>query len=220
MNTIALCYPEDCETISFAAAELERYLKAVNPAFVFFHSSQDSDPDGCTIHLNADPGAGILSVPDSQADDFFAVSISAGKGNICGSNPRSVLLGVYAFLRRLGYRFLLPGETVMPAALSLSDLTCSYSHKASLRHRGVCIEGATSLENVLAFIDWLPKLGFNSFFLQFKEPYIFLERWYHHTLNPEQKPEVLTEEFLQDCYTKMHEAMKKRSLLLHAAGHG
>lgn len=30
----------------------------------------------------------------------------------------------------------------------------------------------------------------------------------------------LTEAFLQDCYKKMHEAMKKRSLLLHAAGHG
>lgn len=213
MNTIALCYPKDCETISFAAAELERYLKTVNPTFIFSHFSQDAAPDGCTIHLN-------LSVPDSKVDDFFDISISAGKGNICGSNPRSVLLGVYAFLRKLGYRFLLPGETVMPALLSLSDLTCSYSRKASLRHRAVCIEGATSLENVLDFIDWLPKLGFNGFFLQFKEPYIFLERWYHHTLNPEQKPELLTEEFLQDCYRKMHEAMKKRSLLLHAAGHG
>lgn len=80
---------------------------------------------------------------------------------------------MYAFLRRLGYRFLLPDETVMPHQLSLADLTCSYSHRASLRHRGVCIEGADSLENVLDFIDWLPKLGFNSFFLQFKEPYIF-----------------------------------------------
>lgn len=51
---------------------------------------------------------------------------------------------------------------------------------ASLRHRGVCIEGADSLENILDFIDWLPKMGYNSFFLQFKLPYTFMARWYHH----------------------------------------
>ena len=55
---------------------------------------------------------------------------------------------------------------------------------ASLRHRGVCIEGADSLENILDFIDWLPKMGYNSFFLQFKLPYTFMARWYHHENNP------------------------------------
>ncbi len=220
MSTITLCYSPDCETISFAAAELERYLKAVNPAFAFSHASESSAANDCTIHLNTDLDPELSSGLDSRADDLFLISLSNGKGSIQGSNPRSVLLGMYAFLRRLGYRFLLPDETVMPHQLSLADLTCSYSHRASLRHRGVCIEGADSLENVLDFIDWLPKLGFNSFFLQFKEPYIFLERWYHHTLNPTKDPMELTEAFLQDCYKKMHEAMKKRSLLLHAAGHG
>ena len=220
MSTITLCYSPDCETISFAAAELERYLKAVNPAFAFSHASESSAANDCTIHLNTDLDPELSSGLDSRADDLFLISLSNGKGSIQGSNPRSVLLGMYAFLRRLGYRFLLPDETVMPHQLSLADMTCSYSHRASLRHRGVCIEGADSLENVLDFIDWLPKLGFNSFFLQFKEPYIFLERWYHHTLNPTKDPMELTEAFLQDCYKKMHEAMKKRSLLLHAAGHG
>ena len=173
MSTITLCYSPDCETISFAAAELERYLKAVNPAFAFSHASESSAANDCTIHLNTDLDPELSSGLDSRADDLFLISLSNGKGSIQGSNPRSVLLGMYAFLRRLGYRFLLPDETVMPHQLSLADLTCSYSHRASLRHRGVCIEGADSLENVLDFIDWLPKLGFNSFFLQFKEPYIF-----------------------------------------------
>lgn len=80
---------------------------------------------------------------------------------------------MYAFLRRLGYRFLLPDETVMPHQLSLADLTCSYSHRASLRHRGVCIEGADSLENVLDFIDWLPKLGFTASFFNLRSPIFF-----------------------------------------------
>ncbi len=54
MSTITLCYSPDCETISFAAAELERYLKAVNPAFAFSHASESSAANDCTIHLNTD----------------------------------------------------------------------------------------------------------------------------------------------------------------------
>lgn len=220
MNTITLCYPSDSETISFAAAELERYLSAVNPAFAFLHTHTSPATKNNVIFLALIQEPEYLDGLDPEIDDLCQISLSDGTGSIQGSNPRSILLGVYAFLRKIGYRFLLPDVTIFPRCLTLADLTCTFSHKASLRHRGVCIEGADSLSNVLDFIDWLPKLGFNSFFLQFKEPYIFLERWYHHTLNPLQEPQELTEAFLQNCYQKMHAAMKKRSLLLHAAGHG
>ena len=56
--------------------------------------------------------------------------------------------------------------------------------EAHYYHRGICIEGANSLENVLNFIEWMPKMGFNSFFIQFKKPDTFFERWYHHIFNP------------------------------------
>ncbi|MFI2777730.1 hypothetical protein, partial [Escherichia coli] len=70
----------------------------------------------------------------------------------------------------------------------LPDLNFSYftesnisiDEKASFKHRGVCIEGADSFENVCDFIDWLPKIGMNSFFIQFENPYSFLKRWYEH----------------------------------------
>ena len=91
---------------------------------------------------------------------------------------------------------------------------------ASLRHRGVCIEGANSLENILDFIDWLPKVGFNSFFLQFTEPFIFLNRWYDHINNPLYPPQKKEPDFYQDCYQKLEAAVKQRSLLLHTVGHG
>ena len=55
---------------------------------------------------------------------------------------------------------------------------------ASFKHRGVCIEGADSYDNLKNFIDWLPKIGMNSFFIQFENPYSFFKRWYEHEFNP------------------------------------
>ena len=119
MSTITLCYSPDCETISFAAAELERYLKAVNPAFAFSHASESSAANDCTIHLNTDLDPELSSGLDSRADDLFLISLSNGKGSIQGSNPRSVLLGMYAFLRRLGYRFFCRMKPLCPISFPL-----------------------------------------------------------------------------------------------------
>ena len=37
------------------------------------------------------------------------IDVTDGKGRIAGSNPRSVLLGVYRFLEEAGCRWLRPG---------------------------------------------------------------------------------------------------------------
>ena len=95
MSTITLCYSPDCETISFAAAELERYLKAVNPAFAFSHASESSAANDCTIHLNTDLDPELSSGLDSRADDLFLkvsflhllhgiTKLLDGKGNASG----------------------------------------------------------------------------------------------------------------------------------------
>ena len=62
--------------------------------------------------------------------------------------------GAYALLRWLEVRFLAPGREseVVPGL-----------RRASFRHRGVRIEWANCRENVLDFIDWLPKMGYNGF---------------------------------------------------------
>ena len=56
--------------------------------------------------------------------------------------------------------------------------------RPAYRHRGVCIEGAVSWEHVRDMVAWLPKLGFNAYFIQFREAYNFFQRWYEHEANP------------------------------------
>ena len=87
-----------------------------------------------------------------------------------------------------------PGQKheYIPSLYKKEQLAACCRKKAALRHRGVCIEGANSLENILDFIDWLPKMGYNSFFLQFQLPYTFMARWYHHEMNPLLKPREFT----------------------------
>lgn len=191
------------ETILFAAEELNTYLSRMLPNSIL-----------PAIQLNTEEN------PLSQLD-HFSVQITKEGGTITGGNERSVLLGVYDYLHYLGCRFLSPEKCceIIPQ-IDLDSLPASYQKQASFYHRGVCIEGADSLENILAFIDWLPKVGYNSFFLQFKIPYTFLARWYHHERNPFLTPENYE---VKDAATDMdilEAALKKRSLLLHKVGHG
>lgn len=199
-----LCDVRNIEkTLSFAGEELCRYLEQM---------LQDEE--------------GVFSVSLSVADypseqDGFRVNMTADGGSITGKNPRSVLLGVYDYLGYLGCRFLsYIKETEVVPKVSREKLDAVYEKTASFRHRGVCIEGADSVENVLDFIDWLPKAGYNSFFLQFQVPYIFLSRWYHHDENPLAQPEAFTMTDAAACMKQFEQAMELRGLLLHKVGHG
>lgn len=199
-----LCDVRNAEkTLSFAADELRRYLERMleREEGVFSVSLQAAE-DGCE-------------------EDSFRVRIGPEGGCITGSNPRSVLLAVYDYLRYLGCRFVsYVKETEVVPVIPREELAADYEKKAAFRHRGVCIEGADSVENVLDFIDWLPKAGYNSFFLQFQVPYIFLSRWYHHHENPLAAPEQFTMEDATGCMKRFEQAMDLRGLLLHKVGHG
>ncbi len=195
-------------TMQFAAQELRRYLQLAWPEAAF------PAEGGLPIRLE--------SRELSALDDGYQVRVGPDGGAFIGNNRRSVLLAVYDYLRQLGFRFLLPGQehTFVPERLPEQALYRSFRRTPPLRHRGVCIEGADSLENVLDMVDWLPKLGFNAFFLQFKEPYFFLERWYDHVNNPTLPAENRSQAFYQDCYEQIHRAMALRGLLDHRVGHG
>lgn len=199
---ITCSHPEN-EVLSFAAGELEAYLERMLPQ------------DG------ADLTAALRAGDDPDGRETFAVAMAESGGSITGSCPRAVLLGVYDYLRRLGCRFLGPGEQweVVPA-VGREKLAADYEKRASFPHRGVCIEGADSRENVLEFIDWLPKAGYNSFFLQFKTPYAFLKRWYHHENNPLREPEPYGGADAERDMAVFQRELKRRGLLLHKVGHG
>lgn len=155
--------------------------------------------------------------------DAYCFEFTREAGTITGSNSRSVLLGVYHYLRKLGFVFLHPGKdgTYVPKLDSPTQLFLPKTEQiAALKHRGVCIEGADSLENVLEFIDWLPKNGFNAFFVQFKKPDVFFERWYEHIFNPSFNKEEKTRKELDEMEAAVTRAIRLRSLYDHRVGHG
>ena len=191
-------------TLLFAGQELQRHLAML-----------DVPCEQLSVSLRLDQ--------PQQELDRYRYRFTEQEGFVAGSNPRSVLLGVYAYLRSIGFVFTLPteGGTLVPAISTPQQLcrpeTC---HSASFLHRGVCVEGADSLENVLDFIDWLPKNGFNSFFVQFKKPDVFFERWYDHVFNPLLTPEHLSRQELDEMEHSVTQAMALRSILDHRVGHG
>lgn len=192
------------ETIMFAAQELEAYLgRMLNmPSLEIWLESDES----CFM--------------DSERDSY-RICVSPQGGRITGANDRSVLLGVYDYLHTLGCRFLMPlKECETVPSIEADRLWADYEKCASFYHRGVCIEGADSFENIMNYIEWLPKVGYNSFFLQFKTPYAFLSRWYEHRENPYAASEAYTpEDAIRDKHL-LEQAAKKRGLMLHEAGHG
>ena len=201
--------------VVFAAQELARCLAKIVADSIIITNNQNCRSDEVTLRLES------LKNP-KNSEDAYSIDVTPMGGTISGSNDRSVLLGVYQYLWLLGCRFPAPGRKheSFPSLYKKEQLSASCQKQAALRHRGVCIEGANSLENILDYIDWLPKLGCNSFFLQFQLPYTFMARWYHHELNPLLKPEEFTWETAAAFTSRIEEALQERGLLLHQAGHG
>ncbi len=199
----------DAATVTFAVQQLYAHLNmlSLTPA-----PSSESYPVSIIVDDAADPSA-----------DRFCYEFTSQGGSIRGSSPRSVLLGVYYYLRSIGFVFLYPGKngTFVPSLSTVSQLHRPLTEKtAAFRHRGVCIEGANALEHVLDFIDWLPKNGYNSFFVQFKKPDVFFERWYDHTFNPRLQKQPQTRQQLDQMESAITEAMVLRGLIDHRVGHG
>ena len=205
------------DTILFAGSELKYYLSKINNSLSFSSGTASRDNDQKRILLELFPSDAC-----SPDEDEYEIEISHLHGYIKGSNPRSVLLGVYQYLTLLGCRFLRPGKEYekIPSIPNIEERSISQRHKALYHHRGVCIEGADSPENILEFIDWLPKLGYNSFFLQFELPYAFLNLWYSHKNNPLSSPEDFSLEKAAEISAVIDEELKKRSLKHHRVGHG
>ncbi len=160
-------------------------------------------------------------IDPSPFDEHYIIDVKEGKGSIRANRPRALLLGVYDFLRRCGCRFLRPGKDgeIVPSR-TLSSLTVQADVTPANRHRGIAIEGAVSLENVLELIEWAPKAGFNSYFIQFRNAFTFFDRWYSHQGNDALSPEPFSEEDSADFVRRIVQAIKERDMIYHAVGHG
>lgn len=211
------------ETIRYAARELAKYLTLITgedqfeiKEYIPYKQGQVGMWIGEGVDLGVD-----FDVEDRGLDDAVAIAITSGSGYIAGSNERSVLIGVYRFLTRLGCRWIRPckdGEIVVKCMLEAMHVTLE--EKASLRHRGVVIEGANTYENVVDMIEWLPKLGYNSYFIQFMNGYSFFKQWYAHSENPYKAKEFFDDEMATLFTQQLSAEIKKRGLIYHVVGHG
>ena len=193
------------ETILFAADELKKYLSLID-----HNISKD-------FNITLD----LLNKTNEEIDTIH-VNITNTGGIIFGSNPRSILFGVYQYLEALGVRWVRHGEDgeYLPSNVSVCAQEVHFTRTAKNKYRGICIEGAVSIENMLDNIDWAAKMGFNAYFIQFTNPYDFFNRWYTHRLNPLLETHNLTDNEVIDFKTRMIIEIKKRGLSFHDVGHG
>ena len=154
-------------------------------------------------------------------DDVIEICVHSGKGVICGSNPRAVLIGVYKLFNELGCRFLRPGKDgEYLVSLSINDCSLCKTYKPENRYRGICSEGAISEQHVVDMIEWLPKIGMNNYFLQFTDGHLFFEKWYKHKESSVLEPEEYSANESTKHYNVAVETIKRCGLILQAVGHG
>ena len=211
------------ETAKYSARELAKYLTAITGSNTFAIECVTQLPKrdaGITLCLMQDAGI-PTDVENTELDDAIFVDIKAGCGIIAGSNERAVLIGVYQFLTALGCRFLRPGDDgEILVRMPINEMNVHLEHTASYRHRGVCIEGADSYENVVDMLHWLPKVGGNSYFAQFPTSYTFFNQWYSHKKNAFKQPEYFDREIGAEMTQNAAQEAKRAGLLYHAVGHG
>ena len=179
-------------TLEFAQNELSRYFKRIT---------------GKSPEIDLSVSSDLIEVT-SLFDDAFDVEITAGKG-------------VYRYLYLLGCRFTAPGAggEYIPQK-DMRECTVSYRGRPSVQHRALCIEGSLSEENILDMIDWLPKAGMNSFFVQFRDAHAFFERWYTHEANVTMQPESYPLSESAVHIRAVEPEIARRGLVYQKIGHG
>ncbi|HOJ11959.1 MAG TPA: DUF4838 domain-containing protein [Clostridiales bacterium] len=223
VNIISLLYDSVAD---FAVSELKKYLKMMMPESININICKD---ENCSTCYEKNIKLGLLEqfdidnseVENDLFDDVIHIDVDGLCGVIAGSNARSILLGVYRFLHEAGCRWVRPGiDGEYIPEKDMNNVNVKLHEKAAYRHRGLCIEGAVSYENMAENIEWAPKVGFNSYFIEFITPYTFFDRWYSHKYNKYKKPEHLTVEMVQEFTAQLEKEIKKRGLVYHAVGHG
>ena len=207
MNYRLLTRPEG-ETFDYAAEELRRCLFAMDETL----AEGDGGLALSLVLLEGDPDS-----------DRIEIAVENGVGRIAGVSPRAVLIATYRFLYELGCRWTCPdeaGEHIPKRTLSAAEVTVSVAETPSYRYRGVCMEGAISEKNVLDMIAFLPRVGMNTYFIQFFRPTAFFFNWRTNPACPEYDKGPQTPEELDAIHANIVREMQKRGLDHQAIGHG
>jgi len=217
--------PATDKTLGFAGQELARYaakLTGERPDVRRAGSlgeAADTAWLGLAGWLPEPPGGGMTP---SLWDDGYAMWSTEGNLYIAGRNARSVLFGIYDFLERQGVRFVRPGPAgeVIPQRSTLTLPGEPIVEHACYRHRGVCFEGASSLEHALGMVDWCAKKRMNTLFSQFFTSRYFYNLWYARPYNPRFAERELSNEEARALDAEVIAALKTRGMVYHQVGHG
>ena len=204
------------DIIKFAESEWKKYLSLAGASGEVTGKVDEKAFDNRKFNL-------ANAVYDSRFDDAFTVDIKSGVGQITATNERAVLIGVYECLRRIGFTFCFPGKNgeSIPTSLCSENVNLHFTHYAEYRHRGVAPCGPKELYSMLDYVDWMPKVGLNTYFREFFSNHLGWKSWYLHEENPyiEQDEDYTLEKGLE-YDKKLEERIKERGLIFQTMGHG
>ena len=201
--------------VAFAVDELNAYLRKMDPTLhveEFLCETYEEYLEEPTNSIVVGVDIGV----EKAADDQICISIENGKGVITGPNPRSVLFSVYRLLYLMGCRFPSPelSSEVIPAKkFTPADFTYTHNSVPAFRHRGVDSGGTVDYQAVANFINWMPKLGLNSYFIEYLYPVQNFARAY------KQDGETVSRLESRRIQKRLEDEIKKRDMDYHAAGH-
>ena len=195
------------DVIGFAKEEFEKYLKILGV---------EADID---LGLFEKFGQ-FVEVEDPRRDDAYIICVKDKKGFIAGSNERSIIFGVYRLLQEWGITWVRPGPNGTKYPEKCEPIDLDIREAASKRNRIMCIEGAVSIENCIDMIEWMTKVGFNGYYIQFTNGYVFFDRWYSHMRSTTKQTAPISQEQATEYVEKMTYEIKRRGLMLHRMGHG
>ena len=209
------------ETVLFAAHELRKYLRMMMPECG--HIEIGFDPaakEGFRLGLMQQLGLDVSDAEDPELDDILYIDTTESGGIIAGDNPRSVLLAVYEFLRQNGCRWLLPGPDGEYIPL-VNIHGVQYRFAPSCRYRGWGTATAHEQAQMLAYVDFTPKLGMNLAMIEFTIPHSYYNDYYKHTRNEENRPpEPVTPDTVLQWKRQLEAEISLRGLQFHDVGHG
>ena len=207
--------------VDFAAEELKKYLRMMMPEAGDVEIRYDpTASDGFRLGLMQDLGLDVSDAEDVELDDILYIDCDEHGGIIAGDNPRSVLMSVYEYLRQNGCRWLMPG--VDGEFIPMKDIApVKYRFVPSCRYRGQCNEGAEFQQSMMATIEFMPKIGMNTFMIEFRNPHTYYDWYYMHRRNEANRPPEpvsfdTTLQWKRMCETEL----QKRGMMFHDIGHG
>lgn len=207
--------------IDYAAEELKKYLRMMMPEGGDINIVYNPDAEsGFRLGLMEMFDLDMSDVDDKDLDDILYIDCDTSGGIIAGSNSRSVLLSVYEYLRQNGCRWLMPG--IDGEYIPIKDIIpVKYRHVPSMRHRGWCNEGAEFQQCMIDAIEFMPKVGLNTFMIEFVIPVGYYSGYYMHRRNAENfPPEPISTNVMLQYKRQCESELAKRGLQFHDIGHG